>query len=100
MTIQLESLKKQLAEQKDRHSDATREKQVAATASRPRKEINPLKPLPPRCRNVKNMTLFRGQREIQVLFLGRGHTQGDTVVFLPETKKIVCTGDLMESRCV
>ena len=43
------------------------------------------------------MTLHRGQREIQFLFLGRGHTQGDTVVFLPK-ERIVCTGDLMESR--
>jgi glyoxylase-like metal-dependent hydrolase (beta-lactamase superfamily II) len=43
------------------------------------------------------MTLFSGQREIQILFLGRGHTDGDTVVYLPK-EKIVCTGDLMESR--
>jgi glyoxylase-like metal-dependent hydrolase (beta-lactamase superfamily II) len=38
-----------------------------------------------------------GSREIQLLFLGRGHTGGDTVVFLPR-ERIVCTGDLMESR--
>src|SRR5258708_38635788 len=43
------------------------------------------------------MRPVRGQREIQLLFLGRGHTQGDTVVFLPK-ERIVCTGDLMESR--
>jgi len=43
------------------------------------------------------MTLFRGQREIQLLFLGRGHTGGDAVVFLPK-ERIVCTGDLMESK--
>jgi len=43
------------------------------------------------------LTLYRGDREIQLLFLGRGHTQGDTVVFLPK-ERIVCTGDLMESR--
>ena len=43
------------------------------------------------------MTLYRGNREIQLLFLGRGHTNGDTVVYLPK-EKIVCTGDLMESR--
>jgi glyoxylase-like metal-dependent hydrolase (beta-lactamase superfamily II) len=32
-----------------------------------------------------------------LLFLGRGHTNGDTVIFLPK-EKIVCTGDLMESQ--
>jgi glyoxylase-like metal-dependent hydrolase (beta-lactamase superfamily II) len=43
------------------------------------------------------MVLNRGGREIDLLFLGRGHTGGDTVVFLPK-ERIVCTGDLMESR--
>jgi glyoxylase-like metal-dependent hydrolase (beta-lactamase superfamily II) len=43
------------------------------------------------------MVLNRGGREIDLLFLGRGHTAGDTVVFLPK-ERIVCTGDLMESR--
>ena len=43
------------------------------------------------------MVLHKGEREIQLLFLGRGHTGGDTVVFLPK-ERIVCTGDLMESR--
>jgi len=33
---------------------------------------------------------------VELLFLGRGHTDGDTVVYLP-TEKIVATGDLMES---
>jgi glyoxylase-like metal-dependent hydrolase (beta-lactamase superfamily II) len=38
-----------------------------------------------------------GNREVQLLFLGRGHTNGDTVIYLPK-EKIVCTGDLMESQ--
>jgi cyclase len=38
-----------------------------------------------------------GGREVQLLFLGRGHTNGDTVVFLPR-EKIAATGDLMESQ--
>jgi cyclase len=41
------------------------------------------------------LTMLRGSREIQILFLGRGHTGGDLVVYLPK-EKIVCTGDLME----
>ena len=42
------------------------------------------------------LVLYSGSRQIQLLFLGRGHTAGDTVVFLPR-ERIVCTGDLMES---
>src|SRR5213079_1279159 len=41
-------------------------------------------------------TIVRGGREMRLLFLGRGHTDTDVVVFLPK-ERIVCTGDLMES---
>jgi glyoxylase-like metal-dependent hydrolase (beta-lactamase superfamily II) len=96
MPIQIESLKKQLADAKDPGQRATLEKQLAATQA-DLEELKTLKPTPPTMSYSSKMTLFRGQREIQLLFLGRGHTQGDTVVFLPK-EKIVCTGDLMESR--
>jgi glyoxylase-like metal-dependent hydrolase (beta-lactamase superfamily II) len=39
-------------------------------------------------------TVNGGGREIQIIHMGRGHTGGDVVVFLPE-EKIVFTGDLM-----
>src|SRR4030095_10292814 len=42
------------------------------------------------------MTLYRGQREIQIRYLGRGHTAGDVVVFLPN-EKVVMTGDFLTS---
>ena len=96
MPIQIESLKKQLGDAKDPAQRATLEKQLAATQA-DLEELKTLKPTPPTMSYSSKMTLFRGQREIQLLFLGRGHTQGDTVVFLPK-EKIVCTGDLMESR--
>ena len=43
------------------------------------------------------MTLHKGGREVQVHFLGRGHTGGDTMVFLP-AERIVFTGDFFEGR--
>ena len=42
----------------------------------------------------ERLTLYRGGREIEILFLGRGHTGGDVVVFLPK-ERIVFTGDLL-----
>ena len=51
---------------------------------------------PPNVTLDRKMTLFRGGREMQLLYLGRGHTDTDVVVFLPK-ERIVCTGDLMES---
>ncbi|MDD2545682.1 MAG: MBL fold metallo-hydrolase [Burkholderiaceae bacterium] len=41
------------------------------------------------------MTLWMGQLEVQILQLGRGHTKGDTVVWLPQ-EKILFSGDLVE----
>ena len=49
---------------------------------------------PPSTTLSQRMTLFRGGREIQLLYFGRGHTGGDVVVYLPR-EKVVATGDLM-----
>ena len=41
------------------------------------------------------MTLWLGKLEVQILQLGRGHTKGDTVAWLPQ-EKILFAGDLVE----
>ncbi|WP_203561367.1 MBL fold metallo-hydrolase [Ideonella livida] len=41
------------------------------------------------------MTLWLGGLEVQLLQLGRGHTKGDTVVWLPQ-EKVLFSGDLVE----
>lgn len=41
------------------------------------------------------MTLWLGRLEVKLLQLGRGHTKGDTVVWLPQ-EKILFSGDLVE----
>jgi glyoxylase-like metal-dependent hydrolase (beta-lactamase superfamily II) len=41
------------------------------------------------------MTLWLGSLEVQLLQLGRGHTKGDTVVWLP-AERILFSGDLVE----
>lgn len=51
-------------------------------------------PTPPSLTLTDRMTLYRGGREIQIEFFGRGHTGGDVVVYLPE-EKIAFTGDLL-----
>ena len=38
------------------------------------------------------LTLYLGGKEIQILFLGRGHTRSDTIVFLPD-ERIVYMGE-------
>jgi cyclase len=96
MPTQVEALKKQIADEKDPGKRGTLQKQLAATQD-DWEQFRTMKVTPPTMTYSSKMTLYSGQREIQILFLGRGHTQGDTVVYLPK-ERIVCTGDLMESR--
>jgi glyoxylase-like metal-dependent hydrolase (beta-lactamase superfamily II) len=42
------------------------------------------------------MTLWLGKLEVQLLQLGRGHTKGDTVVWLPQERTLL-SGDLVEA---
>lgn len=55
-----------------------------------------IKPTPPNVTLKNSLKLFRGSREIQLLFFGRGHTGGDVVTFLPK-ERVLCTGDLLTS---
>ncbi len=41
------------------------------------------------------MTLWLGKLEVRIMQLGRGHTKGDTVVWLPQ-EKVLLSGDLVE----
>ncbi|GGF41337.1 oxidoreductase [Aliidongia dinghuensis] len=41
------------------------------------------------------LTLFMGQREVQIRHIGAGHTKGDTIVYLPDCD-VLYSGDLVE----
>ena len=41
------------------------------------------------------MTLWLGKLQVEIMQLGRGHTKGDTVVWLPQDR-ILFSGDLVE----
>lgn len=56
--------------------------------------VSSVKPTPPNVTLNRSMTLYRGGREIRLLFLGRGHTAGDVVVYLPK-ERVLVTGDLL-----
>jgi glyoxylase-like metal-dependent hydrolase (beta-lactamase superfamily II) len=94
--IRIESLKKQITEAKDAPAKAELEQQLKV-AQEGWEQLKEIKPTPPNITYSKKKVLNLGGREVQLLFLGRGHTNGDTVVFLPK-EKIVCSGDLMESQ--
>jgi glyoxylase-like metal-dependent hydrolase (beta-lactamase superfamily II) len=43
----------------------------------------------------RNMTLWMGKREVQIMHIGRSHTAGDTVVWLPKDR-VMFAGDTVE----
>jgi cyclase len=91
LTDQIASLKTQIAAAKDPAQKAELSKQLTTTESIP-VQAREIKPTPPNVTYASKMSLFRGSREIQLLFLGRGHTGGDTFIYLPK-ERIICTGD-------
>ncbi len=96
-TAQINRLTQQIASEQDPDHKAQLQKrlEIAQSDQADLERLKTIKPTPPNITFSSKMTLYDGQREIQLLFLGPGHTMGDTVVYLPK-EKIVCTGDLME----
>jgi glyoxylase-like metal-dependent hydrolase (beta-lactamase superfamily II) len=90
------NLQKQIADTAD-PSTKQRLQQQLKVAEEGWEQLKEIKPTPPNVTYSKKKVLDLGGREVQLLFLGRGHTNGDTVVFLPK-EKVVATGDLMESQ--
>ena len=60
-------------------------------------DLEEIVPTPPNVTLRTMLTMYRGDREIQLHFFGRGHTGGDVVVYLPQDG-ILCTGDLVGTR--
>jgi Zn-dependent hydrolases, including glyoxylases len=92
----IDDLKRQITAAKDTATRQTLQQQLKVTEEG-FEQLKELKPTPPNVTFSTRKVLDLGGREVQLLFLGRGHTNGDTVVFLPK-EKIVATGDLMESQ--
>ena len=92
----IDSLTKQIAEEQDAAKKAALEKQLA-DAQAVREQTKEIKVTPPNLTFTSKLVLHDGSREIQLLFLGRGHTAGDIAVYLPK-ERIVCSGDLVTSN--
>jgi cyclase len=95
MPGQIEDLRKRIASEADSAANAKLQTQLQVTENNLASQKE-LRPTPPNLTLTTRMTLYRGTREIQIRFLGRGHTAGDVVVFLPN-EKVVMTGDFLTS---
>jgi glyoxylase-like metal-dependent hydrolase (beta-lactamase superfamily II) len=91
----VEALRQRIAQEQNAEQKATLERQVQAALGY-LEQVKEVKVTPPNLTFDNTMSLYRGSREIHLMYLGRGHTDTDVVTFLPK-ERIVATGDLMES---
>jgi len=91
----LESLRQRIATEKDPQQKATLEQQVKNSLAY-QEQVKEVRQTPPNLTFDDTMTIYRGGRELRLMYLGRGHTDTDVVTYLP-AERIVATGDLMES---
>lgn len=94
---QIAALQAQLDNTSDEDERAALQAQIAVQQAH-LSSLAETEPTPPNITIDNAMRIYQdiagGGREIQLLYLGRGHTGGDVVLFLPE-EKIVFSGDLM-----
>ena len=95
LPAQIAALRQRVAAEPDAAVKTRLQTQLQAAESNAASQAE-LKPTPPNMTLRTSMTLHRGDREIQIRFLGRAHTAGDVVVYLPK-EKIVMTGDMLTS---
>jgi len=97
LPAQLENLKKAVAAESDAGKKAAAQTRLDIAQNNAASQAE-LKPTPPNMTLRTEMTLHRtfqgNDREIQIRFIGRAHTGGDVVVYLPK-EKVVMTGDMM-----
>jgi cyclase len=93
MPAQIAGMRQRLETEKDPAARARLQIQLTSTENNLASQKE-LRLVPPNVTLKSEMTLFRGGREIQIRYLGRGHTAGDVVVFLPR-ERIVITGDFL-----
>lgn len=93
LPTQIDALRKRIDSESDAAAKAKLRTQLQVTENNLASQKE-LKPTPPNVTLTTQMTLHRGDREIQIRFLGRGHTAGDVVVYLPK-EKVVMTGDFL-----
>jgi len=92
----IDTLKTQIAAERDPARKDQFEGQLAIQEMTRRthdEEIKEAKATPPFITFNDHMTLVRGSREFQLIFLGRAHTGGDIVVYLPR-ERFIATGDM------
>jgi glyoxylase-like metal-dependent hydrolase (beta-lactamase superfamily II) len=96
----LDALPRQIADLRARRAASRDESERAALAAHIEgleaylKEMSPARVTLPTLTFDRRLVIHRGGREVHLLFLGRAHTAGDVVAYIP-SERVIATGDLM-----
>ncbi len=90
---EIDKLKEDIARSVNAEQKARLEANLRQTESY-LEELRAMKPALPTRTVAASMTLNERGREIQLLLLGRGHTDGDVFIYLPN-EKVVASGDAL-----
>jgi cyclase len=93
MPKQLDDLRARAAAEQDAAAKARLDQQARVQTAYAT-SLKDLKVTPPNVAVNDRLTLYRGDREIRLLYPGHGHTAGDLVVYLPK-ERVLCSGDLL-----
>jgi glyoxylase-like metal-dependent hydrolase (beta-lactamase superfamily II) len=96
-TADLPGVIAKLEQDLERESDGKKKQELAATLNQARtydQELKSVEIVLPGLTFDRSMILHKKDREIMLLFVGRGHTGGDIVVYLPR-ERVLATGDLV-----
>src|SRR4029453_19555681 len=87
---QLENIRRQIASEADPAKKKQAEDRLKVQEAY-QEQLKETVPTPPNVTFDDHMTVFRSDREIRLLYLGRGHSDTDVIVYLPK-EKIVAKG--------
>ena len=90
---EIEKLKADIAKSANAEQKARLESNLQQTQAY-LEELKQVKPALPTRTLASSVKLNEGGREIEILQLGRGHTDGDVFIYLPK-EKVVATGDAL-----
>jgi glyoxylase-like metal-dependent hydrolase (beta-lactamase superfamily II) len=90
----IETNRKRVAAEQDPDRKAQLARQLAVQEAY-REQLKETVPTPPNVTITDRLTIHAGDREIQIIHPGRGHTDGDLLVYLPK-ERVIVTGDFFE----
>jgi glyoxylase-like metal-dependent hydrolase (beta-lactamase superfamily II) len=94
MPGRIDNLRKQIAAESDAQRKATLEGQLAAQEATLKVYSGDFPLQPPNVTVKNSLSIWSGSKEFQIMWIGRAHTAGDLVVYVP-SERAAASGDIL-----